>query len=182
MEDAPQELHNARTHFVFFQVHTISGSISSDQTGCFPVTSKWGHVHVVIFYIFDANYIQSVPIKNRPKEELLRAYCKTYKGLVLQGFKPQLHKLDDETSHKVKAFVRSQHTHFQYTPLDMHCTPTQKNGPYKRGRISFSIRDCRAPKVLPHRQLVPTHHPIQRHPQHASPMSPKPPPIGTQSP
>ena len=43
MEYTPQEPHNARTHFVFCQVHTISGIISSDQTGRFPITSNQGH-------------------------------------------------------------------------------------------------------------------------------------------
>ena len=81
-EDAPQEPHNARTHFVFCQVHTISGVIASNQTGRFPVTSNRGHAYVVIFYIYDANYIQSVPIKNRSKEELLRAYHETCNRLV----------------------------------------------------------------------------------------------------
>ena len=122
MENTPQEPHNARTHCVFCQVHTISGVISSNQTGRFPVTSNRGHAYVVIFYIYDANYIRSVPIKNRSKEELLRAYRKTYDWLVQRGFKPQLHKLDNKMSHEVEAFVSSQHTHLQYTPPDMHCT------------------------------------------------------------
>ena len=56
MEDAPQEPHNACTHFVFCHVHTISSTISSDQTGCFPITSNRGHVYVIIFYIYNANY------------------------------------------------------------------------------------------------------------------------------
>jgi hypothetical protein len=55
MEDTPQEPHNARTHFVFCQVRTISGVISSNQTGRFPVTSNRGHAYVVIFYIYNAN-------------------------------------------------------------------------------------------------------------------------------
>jgi hypothetical protein len=71
MKDVPQEPHNARTHFVFCHVHTISGIISSDQTGRFPITSNWSQAFVVIFYIYDANYIRWVPIKNRSKEELL---------------------------------------------------------------------------------------------------------------
>ena len=116
MEGAPQEPHNARTHFVFCHVHTICGTISSDQIGRFLITSNQGHVYVVIFYIYDANYIQSVPIKNWSKEELLRAYRETCDWLVQRGFKPQLQKLDNETSHEVEAFVSSQHTHLQYTP------------------------------------------------------------------
>jgi hypothetical protein len=95
MEDAPQEPHNTH-HFVFCHVHTISGIISNDQTGRFPVASNWGHAYVVIFYIFDANYIRLVPIKNRSKEELLQVYHETYDWLVQRGFNPQLYKLDNE--------------------------------------------------------------------------------------
>ena len=50
-------------------------------------------------------YIRSVPIKNRLKEELLRAYRETYEWLTLRGFKPLLHKMDNETSHEVKNFI-----------------------------------------------------------------------------
>jgi hypothetical protein len=46
---------------------------------------------------------------------------------------------------------------------------------------SLSVRDGGAPKVLPHRQMVPTHHPMQRHPQHAPAMLPKSPLIGAQA-
>jgi hypothetical protein len=57
--------------------HAIDGTTSSDQTG---------------FYVFDVNYICSVPIKNRSKEELLHAYSSTYEWLTLRGFKPLLCK------------------------------------------------------------------------------------------
>jgi hypothetical protein len=74
MADAPQAPRNVRTNIVFMQIHSIDGVISSDQTGRFPITSNQGNAYVVVFYIYDANYIRSVPIKSRSKEELLRAY------------------------------------------------------------------------------------------------------------
>ena len=73
--DAPQEPHNARTHIIFMHAHAINGATSSDQTGRFPITSNRGSTYVVVFYVFNANYICSVPIKKRSTEELLRAYC-----------------------------------------------------------------------------------------------------------
>ena len=61
---------------------------------------------MVVFYVFNANYIQSVPIKNRSKEELLHAYYrKIYRWLTLCGFKPLLHKMDNKTSHEVENFI-----------------------------------------------------------------------------
>jgi hypothetical protein len=122
MADAPQEPHNICTNIVFMQIHIISGIISSNQTGWFPITSNCGHAYVAVFYIFDANYVRSVPIKNRSKKELLRAYQEIYKWLTQCGFKSLLHKLDNKTSHDMEAFVKSQHTHLQYTPSNIHRT------------------------------------------------------------
>ena len=99
-----------------------AGRIFTDQTGRFPITSNRGNAYLVIFYVYDANFIASVPIKNRTKEELLCAYQVTYNYLTARGFKPRLHKMDNETSHDVKTFVASQNTNLQYTPPDMHRT------------------------------------------------------------
>jgi hypothetical protein len=122
MADAPQTLLNVRTNHVFMQIHAIDGVISSDQTGRFPITSNRGNAYVVVFYIYDANYIRSVPIKSRSKEELLRAYHEVYEWLSMRGFKPLLHKMDNETLHEVEKFIQGQQTRLQYTPPDMHRT------------------------------------------------------------
>ena len=63
---------------------------------------------MALFYIFDPNYIKSVPICNCSKEELLRAYTKVYAWLTAQGYRPLLHKLDNETSRDVEAFVAAE--------------------------------------------------------------------------
>jgi hypothetical protein len=122
MAQAPQVPLNTRTNHIFMQVHAIEGVISSDQTGWFPITSNRGHAYVVVFYIHNANYICSIPIKSWSKEELLHAYHKVYKWLSVRGFKPLLHKMDNMTSHEVEQFIQGQQTRLQYTPPDMHCT------------------------------------------------------------
>jgi hypothetical protein len=106
MAEAPQVPLNARTNHVFMQVHAIKGVISSNQTGRFPITSNRGNTYIVVFYVYDANYIRSIPIKSRPKEELLRAYHEVYGWLSVRGFKPLLHKMDNETSHEVEQFIQ----------------------------------------------------------------------------
>ena len=63
-----------------------------------------------------------MPIKSRKKEELLRAYKEMYEFCEQRGFKPRLHKLDNETSQEVEKFIRQQCATFQYTPPDMHRT------------------------------------------------------------
>jgi len=78
MADAPQEPLNARTNLVFMHIHAIDGVISSNQTGRIPITSNQGNAYVIVFCVYDTDYIRSVPIKSRSKEELLHAYHETY--------------------------------------------------------------------------------------------------------
>jgi hypothetical protein len=107
-------------------VNVVTGRISSNNTGHFPVTSNQGNAYIAIFYIYDANAIWSVPIKNRSKEELLRAVTKVYSWLTARGYQPILHKMNNEKSHDVKAFIASEQVKLQYCPPDMHRTNPSK--------------------------------------------------------
>ncbi len=122
MELLPQEPFNACTHFVFMTIIEISGMLFSNQPGRFPITSNRGNKYIVIFYIDDANFIKSVPIKSRSKEELLRDYQLFYAYLTAWGFKPQLHKMDNETTQVVEMFIHKENTRLQYTPPNIHLT------------------------------------------------------------
>jgi hypothetical protein len=192
MEDAPQDSHNTCMHFVFMVIYKINGNLFTNQTGHFPITSNRGHAYVVVFYIFNANAIQSVPIKNCSKEELLCAYCKIYKWLTLRGFKPLLHKLDNKTSKDVETFVATENTRIQYTPPDIHRIgkhshpvhsprhPLHKPCQTSRTHLeeSFSCWHGRPPKILPHCQLVPPDNAMKCHTQHAMSVSSKSSPLG----
>ena len=97
-----------------------TGNIYSNQTVCFPLTPAQGNAYVVIFYNYDGNHIKSVPIKNRIKEELLRAYQLAYQYYWARYFEPKVHKLDNETSKLVEQFVAEQQAKIEYTPPDNH--------------------------------------------------------------
>ena len=115
-----QEPGNQRTNHVYMTTKRAEGFVASDQTGPFPTTSNRGNKYVCVFYLHDANHIKGVPIKNRSKSELLRAYKKVYNFCTQRGFQPKLHKLDNETSKDVEDFIRSENASYQYTPPDMH--------------------------------------------------------------
>ena len=115
-----QEENNQKTHHVYIALEDIEGKIFSDQTGKFPRTSSRGMKYVMIFYIYDANAIIAYPLRNRTAKEMLETYQDLYQKLTKLGFKPKLHKLDNEISKEVEDFVLEQHTLLQYTPLDMH--------------------------------------------------------------
>jgi hypothetical protein len=136
------------TNLVFMITHTITGKVFTDQTGRFPITSNRGNAYLVTFYVYDANFIASVPIKNRTKEELLHAYQLTYKYLTSRGFKPQLHKMDNKTSKDVEDFIASQNTDLQYTPPDMHRTNSAECA-IRTWKNHFSAGLASLPKAFP---------------------------------
>ena len=122
MEAVPQTPLNDRTHHVYMTITDVEGRLYSDQTGRFPITSNRGNCYVVIFYAVDGNYIKSYPIKSRHRSQLLKAYDDVYSFLRVRGYRPQLHKLDNEISNDVLEFIASQQAKVQLTPADIHRT------------------------------------------------------------
>ena len=59
-------------------VERVDGYVASNQTGKFPRTSDRGMNYICVFYIHDPNFIKGIPLKNRRKEELFRAYKEIY--------------------------------------------------------------------------------------------------------
>ena len=70
--------------------------------------------------------IKGIAIKSRHASELLRAYQDMYKWCETRGFKPDLHRMDNETSGEVEEFITSQRTDLQYSPPGRHCAPAEK--------------------------------------------------------
>ena len=122
MATVPQTPNNDKCHHVYMNITEVYGKLYLDQTGRLPVTSNRDNAYVALFFTVDSNYITSYPIKSWHRSELLKAYNKVYSFLCVRGYRPQLHKLDNETSQDVEDFIAEQQTKFQYTPSDMHRT------------------------------------------------------------
>ena len=121
-----QEPGNKKTHLVFMTAKLANDYIASDQTGAYPRTSSRGCKYICVFYIYDANCIKGIPVKSRHSSELLRAYQTIYKWCERRGFKPSLHRLDNETSQEVEDFIATQKTDMQYSAPGRHCAPAEK--------------------------------------------------------
>eukprot|EP00957_Ditylum_brightwellii_P033405 2530698-Ditylum_brightwellii.AAC.1 len=75
----------------------------------------------MVFYVYDANNIQGVPIKNRSAAEFQRVYNQVYEELSRKGYKPQLHKMDNETPKELIDWIeQQQETRVELTPPDLH--------------------------------------------------------------
>ena len=103
-------------------IKRVEGYVASNQTGKFPRMYNKGMQYICVFYIYDPNYIKGIALKSREKEKLLRAYQEVYTFCKNRGFKPRLHKMDNETSKDVEDFIAIQNTQHQYTPPDCHRT------------------------------------------------------------
>ena len=121
-----QEPRNARTKMVYMTTALADGWIASDQTGAFPRVSNRGNKYIAVFYIHDTNFIKGMPIKSRHKSQLLAAYDKVYKWCEARGFKPTLHRMDNETSEEAELFIASQQTDLQYAAPGRHCKPAER--------------------------------------------------------
>jgi hypothetical protein len=51
MDAVPQEPTKERTHHVFMTIRKVMGSVSSNQSGRFPITSNHGNAYVALFYV-----------------------------------------------------------------------------------------------------------------------------------
>jgi hypothetical protein len=69
-----QEPGNMKTNLVYMFFYNITGQLFTDQASHLPITSNQRHAYLVIFYLYNDNFITSVPIKNQTNEELLQAY------------------------------------------------------------------------------------------------------------
>ncbi|KAL7482478.1 hypothetical protein ACHAW6_008153 [Cyclotella cf. meneghiniana] len=107
----PQQLPlNDKTHMVFMTMIDMEGQLFTDQ----------------IERDFDANHIKSYPIKSCHRMKLLHAYSVVYLYLCIRGCHPQLHKLDNKSSHDVEAFITKNNASFQNTPPVIHQTNIAK--------------------------------------------------------
>ena len=111
-----------RTHTCFATMLAMepTGTIYTDQTGQLPVPSSLGMQYIFVMYSYDPNYIHMEPMKNRTKEEILAAFQRSNSILVNAGFKPLLHRLDNECSNILKDHLHSENIDFQLAPPGIH--------------------------------------------------------------
>jgi hypothetical protein len=92
-----------KTHLVYAVV-VDQGQLYTDLTGKFPVRSSKGNSYVMVYYIYDCNYVKVIPMKSRSASEWVKAYDTIHQELTVKGFKPKLQALDNEASTALKNF------------------------------------------------------------------------------
>ncbi len=68
----------------------------------------------------DANYIFVEPMRNRTKEEMIRAYESIINRMRRAGLGIKKHTLDNEASDVFKQYIRQQEIQFELVPPGNH--------------------------------------------------------------
>jgi hypothetical protein len=115
----PDTYLGTKTHLVY-AVLVDQGQLHTDLTGKFPVRSRKGNSYVVVYYVYDYNYVKVVPMKSRSASEWVNAYDHIHQELTAKGFKPKLQTLDSEASAALKHFFTTNNVEYQLVPPHCH--------------------------------------------------------------
>jgi hypothetical protein len=109
----------SKTHLVYAVV-VDQGQLYTDLTGKFPVRSSKGNSYVMLFYVYDCNYVKVIPMKSRSTSEWVKPYDTIHQELTVKGFKPKLQTLDNEASTALKIFFTTNDVDYQLVPPCCH--------------------------------------------------------------
>ncbi|KAL7484576.1 hypothetical protein ACHAW6_010208 [Cyclotella cf. meneghiniana] len=157
-----------------FRSTTLLQTPWQNHPKCHSMTKQVNN-YIFIFYTIDANHIKSYPIKSHHRMELLCAYNNVYAYLRMQGYRPQLHNLDNKSSHNVEAFITENNASFQYTSPDIHRTNIAEHAICIWKMLCCHV--CGYYQIRLPLQLVQKPIAHRHHPQHDAPMHPKPKPL-----
>ena len=117
-----QEPANPKTQTVFLTIidnKTFARSYS-DQTGQFPIQSGRGNNYMFVLYDYDSNAILIKAIPNRRAATIRDAWVDKVNILQQNGYKPELHIIDNECSGDLKAAFQKYNVQFQRVPPHQH--------------------------------------------------------------
>ena len=118
-EDATLHVYSAVT-----TLHDTNNQTSSDLTGRFPFRSSLGNQYFLIFYAHDPNLIWGIPIKNRTSNQIKKGHERILDDLSKAGFKPSMHRMDNEASQELKDAFTQANIKYQLVPAHQHRTNT----------------------------------------------------------
>jgi hypothetical protein len=95
------------------------GQLYTDLTGKFPVRSTKGNSYVMVWYVYDCNYVKVIPIKSRSDSEWVKAYT-IHQELTVKGFTPKLQTLDNKASAALNNFFTANDVDYQLVPPHCH--------------------------------------------------------------
>jgi hypothetical protein len=108
-----------KTHLVYAVV-VDQGQLYTNLMGKFPVRSSKGNSYVMVFYIYDCNYVRVIFMKSRSALEWVNIYDTVHQELIIKGLKPKLQTLDNDASAALKNFFTNNDVEYNLVPPHCH--------------------------------------------------------------
>ena len=96
-----QEQKCGEVYLMVLNIRRMNGTIYTDLTRAFPVTSARGSKLLYIAYIYDANDILWEPLNNKNDSKMSRVFKTVYEKLEKRGIKLKFRIMDNEASSTV---------------------------------------------------------------------------------
>ena len=91
-----------------------------DLTGKFPFKSSRGNQYIMVFYNYDANYINAITLRTRQAGEIKNAFEQHTTLLQQSGITPSMFILDNEISNDFKNSLNKYKIPYQLVPPAQH--------------------------------------------------------------
>lgn len=105
----------------------LNGTISTDQTGRFPIMSQKGNQYMMVLYNYDSNAILAEGCKSRAATDLEATYDKLYNRLTKAGIVPVMQRIDNEVSKVLIESIEAKGLKYQLaSPHDHRLNPAER--------------------------------------------------------
>ena len=105
----------------------LNGTISTDQTGRFPIVSQQGNQYTMVLYNYDSNAILAEACPSRTATELEKTYDKLYQRLIKSEIVPVIQRIDNEVSKILIESIESKNLQYQLaSPHDHRLNPAER--------------------------------------------------------
>jgi hypothetical protein len=115
---------DATTDFELFIGATIveknNGTLYTNQTGAFPITSYCSNKYQFVAYEYRSNAILVCALKDQSDKSLIAAPRDIYEYLTDRGFQPKLNAMDNQCSKAIKKYIHSTKAGIQLVNPDDH--------------------------------------------------------------
>ena len=121
----------------------LNRTISTDQTGRFPIVSQKGKSYTMVLYNYDSNAILAEGCKDRTAPELEASYDKLYNRLTKAGIVPVMQRIDNEVSTILIESIEETSLQYQLaSPHDHRLNPAERAVQTWKNHFISNLHGC----------------------------------------
>ena len=121
----------------------LNGTISTDQTGRFPIVSQKGNSYTMVMYNYDSNAILAEGCTGRTAPGLEASYDKLYNRLTKAGIVPVMQRIDNEVSKILIELIGDKGLKYQLaSPHDRRLNPAERAVQTWKNHFISNLHGC----------------------------------------